>query len=61
MKTAGEGGAWGIALLASYLVQKEEKEKLDTYLKRKVFLEDNGSTIYSDEQSQKRGSPRWVY
>ncbi len=50
MKTAGEGGAWGIALLASYLVQKEEKEKLDTYLKRKVFLEDNGSTIYSDEQ-----------
>lgn len=50
MKTAGEGGAWGIALLASYLIQKEEKENLDTYLNRKVFLEDNGSTIYPDEQ-----------
>ena len=29
METAGEGGAWGIALLASYLVHKEDGETLD--------------------------------
>ena len=26
METAGEGGAWGIALLASYMINKEENE-----------------------------------
>ena len=28
METAGEGGAWGIALLAAYMAQKEEGESL---------------------------------
>ena len=37
METAGEGGAWGIALLASYMVNKEEGETLDDYLDKKVF------------------------
>lgn len=36
METAGEGGAWGIALLASYLIHKK-KESLDEYLNDKVF------------------------
>ena len=37
METAGEGGAWGIALLAAYLMQKEKDESLEIYLDSKVF------------------------
>lgn len=37
METAGEGGAWGIALLASYLSNKEEP--FADFLKNKVFAE----------------------
>ena len=37
METAGEGGAWGIALLADYLIKKEDKESLIDYLENKVF------------------------
>ena len=37
METAGEGGAWGIALLAQYMIKKGEGETLDQYLNDKVF------------------------
>jgi len=37
METAGEGGAWGIALLAEYMVAKAEGETLEAYLNDKVF------------------------
>ena len=37
MDTASEGGAWGIALLADYLIKKEDKESLTDYLENKVF------------------------
>ena len=37
METAGEGGAWGIAVLASYMVNKAEGETLADYLNNKVF------------------------
>ena len=37
MATAGEGGAWGIALLASYRVNREEGESLPEFLNNKVF------------------------
>ncbi|AKN33585.1 ATPase [Clostridium carboxidivorans P7] len=37
MKTAGEGGAWGIALLASYLQNKENNITLSEFLSKKVF------------------------
>ena len=37
METAGEGGAWGIALLAAYMKNKEEGQTLDDYLEKKVF------------------------
>ena len=33
METAGEGGAWGIALLADYLIKKEDKEDVEGYEK----------------------------
>ena len=37
MATAGEGGAWGIAVLASYMKDKAEGEELGSYLNEKVF------------------------
>jgi sugar (pentulose or hexulose) kinase len=45
MDTAGEGGAWGIALLAAYMAQKADGESLDTYLDEKVFAGEKGSTL----------------
>ena len=45
MKTAGEGGAWGIALLADYMISKEDGETLDAYLENKVFAGNEGSVI----------------
>ncbi len=45
METAGEGGAWGIALLASYLVNKADKETLADYLDTKVFAGNTGVEI----------------
>lgn len=37
METAGEGGAFGIALLASYLIHKEENSTLAQFLSKDVF------------------------
>lgn len=45
METAGEGGAWGIALLASYMENKEEGETLEAFLAEKVFGGDAGSIM----------------
>ncbi|MEH7084586.1 FGGY-family carbohydrate kinase [Neobacillus drentensis] len=48
METAGEGGAWGIALLASYMINKADNEKLEEYLSHKVFAEKAGMTMSPD-------------
>ncbi|MEE3384070.1 MAG: FGGY-family carbohydrate kinase [Prevotella sp.] len=45
METAGEGGAWGIALLASYLVNKEAGQTLADFLDKKVFAGEAGVEI----------------
>ncbi|MDE6985251.1 MAG: ATPase, partial [Lachnospiraceae bacterium] len=37
MKTAGEGGAWGIAVLANYMMRKGADEALSDYLNDRVF------------------------
>ncbi|MDD3224597.1 MAG: FGGY-family carbohydrate kinase [Clostridium sp.] len=37
METAGEGGAWGIALLASYLANKNNFSTLEEFLSKQVF------------------------
>ena len=37
METAGEGGAWGIALLASYMIYKDDDETLEEYLRPESF------------------------
>jgi sugar (pentulose or hexulose) kinase len=45
MESAGEGGAWGIALLAAYMRRKDEGETLENYLERKVFAGNKGLRI----------------
>lgn len=45
METAGEGGAWGIALLAGYLVNNQEGRTLADYLDKQVFGDNKGVTI----------------
>lgn len=51
METAGEGGAWGIALLASYMSHKDGGESLQSYLSTKVFADAPGSTIHPDQEN----------
>ena len=50
METAGEGGAWGIALLASYMLHKQEGESLADFLNRAVFAGQEGVTLTPDEK-----------
>jgi sugar (pentulose or hexulose) kinase len=50
MESAGEGGAWGIALLASYMLNKGTDEPLEAYLSDKVFAGEKGSTIVPDQR-----------
>lgn len=53
METAGEGGAWGIALLAAYCKEKEEKESLKDYLNNRIFAGQNGSSVSPDKEDVK--------
>ena len=48
METAGEGGAWGIALLAGYMVDKTEGETLEAYLANRIFAGKLGETVKPD-------------
>ena len=48
MDTAGEGGAWGIALLASYMIHREEGETLEHYLENRVFSGESGNQVMPD-------------
>jgi len=48
MSTAGEGGAWGMAVLASYMINKELDERLADYLAAKVFKDLEGHEVYPD-------------
>ena len=45
METAGEGGAWGIALLAGYMVNNKDNESLADYLDKHVFAGNKGVEI----------------
>jgi len=45
METAGEGGAWGIALLAAYAVCKNKELSLADYLDQVVFAGNEGEEI----------------
>jgi sugar (pentulose or hexulose) kinase len=50
METAGEGGAWGMALLAAYVLNKKGNETLEDYLNGKVFANETSSTIAPDKK-----------
>lgn len=50
MATAGEGGAWGIALLAAYMLRKGAGETLEAYLEAKVFAGAEGSTVAPEQR-----------
>ncbi|MCD8119038.1 MAG: FGGY-family carbohydrate kinase [Lachnospiraceae bacterium] len=53
METAGEGGAWGIALLAAYMVNKGEGETLEAYLKNEVFAGQVGTKLWPNPDDVK--------
>ncbi|MDY6104901.1 MAG: FGGY-family carbohydrate kinase [Acetatifactor sp.] len=45
MDTASEGGPWGMAVLAAYMMEKGENEGLADYLSEKIFAGQTGTTI----------------
>lgn len=45
MSTAGEGGAWGMALLVDYMVNNSRQLSLPDYLDKEVFAGNQGSTV----------------
>ncbi len=49
METAGEGGPWGMALLAAYRVNGKRGETLEQYLNSYVFAGAKGSSETPDE------------
>ena len=53
METAGEGGAWGIALLASYMLTKAENETLTDFLNNKVFSQSESYTLEPTDEDVK--------
>lgn len=52
METAGEGGAWGIAVLAAYMVKKNG-ESLGDYLNQQVFAGQAGSELAPNPEGVK--------
>ena len=47
METAGEGGAWGIAILAKYAADHTD-EPLEDYLDKRVFSKYKSSVVQPD-------------
>jgi len=50
METAGEGGPYGMALLAAYMLWKRPGQTLEDYLDKKVFAEAKSSTLMAEEK-----------
>ena len=48
METAGEGGAWGIALLAAFMSQRSPGVTLESFLNERVFAGMLGKTVMPD-------------
>jgi len=48
METAGEGGPWGMALLAAYMLRKEDGETMEDYLTNRVFSTAKSSCLQPD-------------
>lgn len=48
METAGEGGPWGMAILAAFMQQKRPGETLEDYLQDRVFAQAESTCAYPD-------------
>jgi sugar (pentulose or hexulose) kinase len=48
METAGEGGPWGMALLAAYLIQKGDNQSLEDFLADRVFANQKETVVPPD-------------
>ncbi|MCF0128594.1 MAG: FGGY-family carbohydrate kinase [Pseudobutyrivibrio sp.] len=48
MATAGEGGAWGMAILANFCIREDKSMNLQTYLDTKVFAGQESTTMQPD-------------
>ena len=59
METAGEGGAWGIALLASYLVNNTNGSTLADWLESNVFAGNTGVEIAPTAEDV-AGFNKWI-
>ncbi|RQW63202.1 xylulokinase [Vibrio viridaestus] len=46
--TAGEGGAWGIALLAKFVIDKKQGQTLENYLSSHVFVDSHETVVEPD-------------
>ena len=53
METAGEGGPYGMALLAAYRVWKKDNQKLEKYLDDVVFANAKSTTLMADDDDVK--------
>lgn len=53
METAGEGGPWGMALLAAYMVRKAEGESMEDYLTNRVFSTAKSTALQPDPAGAK--------
>ena len=49
METAGEGGPYGMALLAAYMLNQKDGETLEDYLDARVFASASSATIMADK------------
>ena len=59
MATAGEGGPWGQAIHAAYMISKESGESLDDFLANKVFADAKTNTVSPDKKDVE-GFDKWL-
>jgi sugar (pentulose or hexulose) kinase len=59
METAGEGGAWGIALLAAYMGSKEKGETLEDFLEERVFAK-SVRTVIAPDPKDSEGFEKYI-
>ena len=52
MKSAGEGGPYGMALLAAYMLQKESGQSLEAYLAKEIFADVERTTLAPDAEDE---------
>lgn len=55
LDTAGEGGPWGMALLAAYMVDGKKDGKLEEFLDGRIFTKQTGSTTIAPDPEDVKG------